>query len=231
MKTYSAKELEESRTPDGHPTLVAVNGKVYDVSSSKMWKKGVHVRAHKAGEDLSLQIRSAPHGLEVMDRVEQVGLFVPEESAGRGERVAPWPLDQVLDHHPHAMSSHFPIALVMVASLSILLYVLFRHESLETFALYLLVLSTISAPVVVGTGVLSWFYNYHAVWTGIYRGKVFLSAVLFAVQIVALAIRLLIVDEPSLASPVYWLYVLLVLGLTPVVAGLGYLGGKIVFPH
>ena len=55
--------------------LVAVEGKVYDVSASKRWVRGEHMKRHRAGTDLTNDIKAAPHGLEVLERVEAVGLY------------------------------------------------------------------------------------------------------------------------------------------------------------
>lgn len=43
-------------------------GKVYDVTASKLWNEGRHARRHQAWQDLTAAMAGAPHGLEVLDR-------------------------------------------------------------------------------------------------------------------------------------------------------------------
>jgi predicted heme/steroid binding protein len=61
----------------------AFEGKLYDATDSKWWKDGVHAGKHRAGTDLTQFIGDAPHGPEVLDRIELVGP-VPE---GGGEEL------------------------------------------------------------------------------------------------------------------------------------------------
>jgi len=75
---FTPDELEGFDGVDGNKALVAAMEKVYDVSSSPLWKGGVHVRRHKAGQDLTHYLEDAPHGPEVLDRFEKVGALVTE---------------------------------------------------------------------------------------------------------------------------------------------------------
>ncbi|MBD3348850.1 MAG: hypothetical protein GF400_06600, partial [Candidatus Eisenbacteria bacterium] len=56
----------------GHTRFV-YDGQLYDVSKSDLWKDGVHMGRHHAGTDLSGALEDAPHGDEVLERVEHVG--------------------------------------------------------------------------------------------------------------------------------------------------------------
>jgi len=76
MKTFSVEEISKSDGKDGNPSLVVVESRVYDVSSSKRWTGGIHMRRHQAGSDLTLDLKAAPHGTEVLERVELVGQLV-----------------------------------------------------------------------------------------------------------------------------------------------------------
>jgi predicted heme/steroid binding protein len=58
---------------EGHKGVVAVKGKLYDVTASRMWREGVHMRKHNAGQDLSEALQGAPHGAEVLQRVPMIG--------------------------------------------------------------------------------------------------------------------------------------------------------------
>ena len=47
MKAYTPETLAEENGKNGHGTLVAVGGKVYDVSASKNWVDGIHMKRHQ----------------------------------------------------------------------------------------------------------------------------------------------------------------------------------------
>jgi len=71
--SFTSDELDGYDGTEGSRTLVAAMGKVYDLSSSRMWKGGKHAGRHKAGGDLTQYLEDAPHGPEVLDRYEEVG--------------------------------------------------------------------------------------------------------------------------------------------------------------
>ena len=51
---------------DGRVTI-AYEGRVYDVSTSKLWREGRHARRHEAWRDLTAEMANAPHGPEVLE--------------------------------------------------------------------------------------------------------------------------------------------------------------------
>jgi predicted heme/steroid binding protein len=70
---------------EGRQALVALGGRVYDLSGSPLWAGGSHVRRHGAGNDLTAAIGQAPHGAEKLAAFPQVGTLVAStESAGAG---------------------------------------------------------------------------------------------------------------------------------------------------
>ncbi|MGC8603136.1 MAG: 4Fe-4S dicluster domain-containing protein [Desulfomonilaceae bacterium] len=86
MKIYTTQELAKLDGNDQNLVFIAVDGKVYDVSKSEKWAKGLHMNKHRAGRDLSQEIRSAPHGLEMLERAELAGSLLDfrENSTGSG---------------------------------------------------------------------------------------------------------------------------------------------------
>lgn len=52
---------------DGRVTI-AYEGRVYDVSASKLWRGGRHARRHEAWGDLTAEMANAPHGPEVLEQ-------------------------------------------------------------------------------------------------------------------------------------------------------------------
>jgi predicted heme/steroid binding protein len=51
---------------------VAFKGLVYDVSISRLWKNGKHYE-HWAGQDLTDELRDAPHTDKVFDKFKVIG--------------------------------------------------------------------------------------------------------------------------------------------------------------
>ena len=113
MKEFTTEELLSFNGKNGHPVYIAFEGKVYDVSKSPLWSKGLHMNRHVPGKDLRGEISAAPHGPEVLDRYPQVGVLKkgpPEEL-----KHLPSILQNLLQRypmarrHPHPMLVHFPI--------------------------------------------------------------------------------------------------------------------------
>jgi hydroxylamine dehydrogenase len=69
----TAEALPSLDGKDGSRAVVAVEGRLYDVSESRLWRDGVHVKKHRAGQDLTEALKGAPHGAEVLDRMPAVG--------------------------------------------------------------------------------------------------------------------------------------------------------------
>jgi len=73
LKKYTSKELLKCDGQGGRPAYVAVNGTVYDVSQSDLWKHGLHFQKHIAGRDLTAAIQRAPHSVALLKRLPVVG--------------------------------------------------------------------------------------------------------------------------------------------------------------
>lgn len=67
------EELARYDGRNGQPAYVAVNNVIYDVSASGMWQDGNHVDQHQAGQDLTEDLKRAPHVRKVVERFPSVG--------------------------------------------------------------------------------------------------------------------------------------------------------------
>lgn len=76
-KRLTLEELSRFDGKEGRPAYFGYKGKVYDVSSSQLWKKGSHMNKHPAGNDLTETIKTAPHGEEKIFRSLQVAELLP----------------------------------------------------------------------------------------------------------------------------------------------------------
>ncbi len=67
------EQLSSFDGANGKPAYIAVDGLIYDVTNSALWKNGAH-HGFTAGKDLTAEIKEkSPHGLSVLDRVPVVG--------------------------------------------------------------------------------------------------------------------------------------------------------------
>jgi predicted heme/steroid binding protein len=53
---------------------VAYKGMIYDVSRSKLWRAGKHYE-HWAGQDLTDELKDAPHNENVFDKFKIIGML------------------------------------------------------------------------------------------------------------------------------------------------------------
>jgi len=72
MTIYSIQELSLRNGHDKEEIWVAYLGNIYDVSSSRLWRKGQHYE-HWAGQDLTDELPDAPHTEKVFDKFNIVG--------------------------------------------------------------------------------------------------------------------------------------------------------------
>jgi predicted heme/steroid binding protein/uncharacterized membrane protein len=228
MKEFSIEELSSLNGKDGNPACIVYQGKVYDVTGSPLWLKGLHMNRHSSGRDLSAEISAAPHGIEVLERYPQVGVLKkgpPEEL-----KHLPVILQNLLlqfpiaRRHPHPVLVHFPIAFLMGSSLFILLHLIFQNPSFELTGFYLLILGSISSPFAIATGLFTWWVNYRLKLSHFVKRKIQLSVILLIFEIILILWRS---PHPGISSPFYLVMTLL---LAPIVFLLGYYGGQMTFP-
>lgn len=79
----SLNDLSDFDGTEGRPSYIAYNSKIYDMTGSDFWKKGVHFGRHKAGEDLSDKLEQSPHDETKILQMPVVGEFVPSHQIKR----------------------------------------------------------------------------------------------------------------------------------------------------
>lgn len=60
---------------DKEEIWIAFKGLVYDVTKSRLWRNGKHYE-HWAGQDLTDELKDAPHTQTVFDKFDVVGKLV-----------------------------------------------------------------------------------------------------------------------------------------------------------
>lgn len=74
----TVEELAQYNGKDGQKAYIAVDGIVYDVTNSAVWKNGQH-NGFEAGKDLTAEIKDkSPHGVAKLDNVVEIGKLVTE---------------------------------------------------------------------------------------------------------------------------------------------------------
>ncbi len=233
MKEFDPKELSKFNGKEERPAYVAYQGRVIDVSQSKLWKGGLHMTRHHSGNDLTTDIRAAPHTPEVLDRYPQVGVMQEEEVP---KRPMPKPLTRLLTRfpflrrHPHPMMVHFPIVFMVSTTLFNLLYLISGVKAFEITALHCLGAGILFTPVAVLTGWYTWWLNYLAKPLRPVSIKVRFSLILIVVQVVVFVWRIAVPDILSPFEGASAVYLLLVLSLIPLVTIIGWFGAQMTYP-
>ena len=75
MITFSKSQLALRNGQDRAEIWIAYKGNIYDVSSSNLWKKGMHYE-HWAGQDLTDELPDAPHTDSVFIKFKIIGKFI-----------------------------------------------------------------------------------------------------------------------------------------------------------
>ena len=233
MKEFDRESLKEFNGQDGKPVYVAYKGRVIDVTSSKFWKTGVHMKRHPSGTDLTTDIEAAPHGPEVLDRYPPVAVLKEKEEPARP--MPKW-LEgflgrfPILRRHPHPMVVHFPIVFAFSAALFNLLYLITGHLPFETTALHCLGGGVLFTPVAILTGYFTWWLNYLAKPMRAVTLKIRFSFLLWLLSILLFVWR---VSVPEIIRPFAggtFIYLLLIFSLIPIVTVVGWFGATLTFP-
>ena len=72
---FSLAELRLFDGKNGRKAYIAFSGKVYDVTASYHWRNGAHQVLHQAGHDLTLEMKDAPHGEDLLARFPVIGVL------------------------------------------------------------------------------------------------------------------------------------------------------------
>ncbi|MEJ2164338.1 MAG: cytochrome b5 domain-containing protein [Desulfobacterales bacterium] len=233
MKEFDVDELAGFNGENGNPIYVAYDGKVYDVSESKLWRSGQHMKRHRSGTDLTADMQAAPHESDVLERYPQVGIL---KKPAAEEPAIPQPIARLIDRfpflrrHPHPMTVHFPIAFAFSTTIFNILYLIAGIKSFELTALHCLGGGILFTVVGIATGFYTWWMNYMAKPLKAVKIKIPLTITLLITEIVIFIWRIIkpdIVDALHAGSVVYFL---LVLALVPMITVIGWYGASMTFP-
>ena len=232
MQEFDIAELEKFDGNNGRPVYVAHKGKVYDVSNSKLWENGLHMKRHHAGNDLTVDIQGAPHEPDVLERYPQVGILKKEVMELEIPQPLAWLLGKVpmLRRHPHPMTVHFPIVFSFSTTIFNILYLVTGIKSLEITALHCLGAGILFTAVAIATGLYTWWINYMLKPLKAVKVKMPLSITLLVTQIIAFVWRIKVPDVIDSIQGINIIYFLLVLSFFPMVVVIGWFGAFLTFP-
>ena len=77
LKSFSRSELALRNGQERSEVWVGYKGFSYDVTRSKLWRSGKHYE-HWAGQDLTSELKDAPHTAHVFEKFEKVGKISSE---------------------------------------------------------------------------------------------------------------------------------------------------------
>ncbi len=232
MQEFEIADLEKFDGNEGRPIYVAYKGKVYDVTDSKLWRNGLHMKRHHAGQDLTADIQGAPHETDVLERYPQVGILKKEVVEQEIPQALAWLLEKYpfLRRHPHPMTVHFPIVFAFATAVFNILYLITGNKSFEITALHCLAGGILFTVVGISTGVYTWWLNYMAKPMRPVKIKMPLTLILLVTEITIFIWRISVPDVLDSLKGFSLLYLLLVLSLIPMITVIGWFGASMTFP-
>ncbi len=74
LPVYTRSQLALRNGQDKPQIWIAHEGKIYDVTHSRLWLNGKHYE-HWAGQDLTEELAGAPHTADVFGRFNVIGIL------------------------------------------------------------------------------------------------------------------------------------------------------------
>ena len=217
------EELQNFDGKDGRKSYVSYEGKIYDVTDSKLWKNGKHAGKHFAGMDLSEALKVAPHGAEVLERFAHVGEIEtiketkehPQEATFKDTVRALYRI-----FHPHPMFIHFPMGLINFAVIMQIIYYFTGYPSFSTAGFYAIATAVVFLVPTIVSGFVSWWVNYNLTKNKIFMIKISFSFILLIMCITEFFVGLNNGEEGIFYNVMLFLNV-------PVLTVIGFNGGKL----
>jgi len=233
VKDITDEELAQNDGKNGRPAYIVHKEDVIDVSDSKLWRGGVHMNRHHAGRNLTADIQSAPHGLDMLDRYPTIGRYRPEAEAAPDKPAFVLKLIKkfpMLKRHPHPMTVHFPIVFMISTTIFNLLYLLTGVKAFETTAYHCLGGGLLFTLVAILTGLYAWWMNYMSKPLRAITIKKCVSILMLILGIIAFVWRSVDPEVLDAGTGVGLLYLLIVLSFFPIVTVIGWFGAHLTFP-
>jgi uncharacterized membrane protein len=142
-------------------------------------------------------------------------------------RMVDFALGQMLKHHLHPVSVHFPNGVLPVAVLFFMAALIFNVDSLATAGFYNVVVVLVALPLVIFAGFVEWIKKYNSAMTLLFKIKIIAAFTTFLACLVSL---LWFMKDPAVLHSCYaWLFILINAAMVGAAGVAGFLGGKLVF--
>jgi predicted heme/steroid binding protein/uncharacterized membrane protein len=220
-------DFQQFSGKDGKPSYIAYRGHIYNVSKSKHWENGTHMNSHMAGEDLTDALYGAPHGEEVLEKLEKVEILEDEIEYSPADERKETLRDLYRKFHPHPILIHFPIGSLFLGAALQFLFLITRNPSLENAAFYAFVFGTLFELPAVASGIISWWVNYDLTLISIFKNKLIFSIILLVTSCFIVIMRFCIADISFQVNIFSLIYNIAIFSSIIVLVILGYYGGKI----
>lgn len=74
LPVFTLQQLSLRNGQDREEIWIAFEGNIYDVGASRLWRNGKHYE-HWAGQDLTEELKDAPHTQKVFEKFEVIGVL------------------------------------------------------------------------------------------------------------------------------------------------------------
>ena len=136
-------------------------------------------------------------------------------------------LEQMVKHHAHPVSVHFPNGVLPVAVLFFVAALLFNVESLATAGFYNIIVVLVALPLVIVAGFVEWVKKYNSALTLFFKIKIIAAFITLFSCFISLV---WFMKDPSVLHSCYaWLFILINVAMVGAAGVAGLLGGKLVF--
>ena len=136
---------------------------------------------------------------------------------------------QILKHHLHPISVHFPNGVLPAAVVFLLITAQFQFAGFEVAAFFNLAFVLITMPVIMFSGYLEWQNRYNGALTWLFKVKILSSLVVITCLTWLVGWRIINPEVMAADSPVKWVYVSIAVVMVGAAGIAGHLGGKLVF--
>ena len=136
-------------------------------------------------------------------------------------------MNQMVKHHIHPVSVHFPNGVLPVAVIFFVAAFLFGANSLATAGFFNVIAVFVSLPLVIAAGFVEWTRKYNSALTWLFKVKILAASVTL---VTCFASLVWYASQPGvLGSSLAWLFLLLNIVMLASAGVAGFLGGKLVF--
>lgn len=137
--------------------------------------------------------------------------------------------NQILRHHLHPISVHFPNGVLPTALVFLLIGGILQISGFELAAFFNFVFVLLNMPIVMLAGYLEWQNRYNGALTLLFKVKIASSLVVIVCLTWLVGWRIINPDVMAGDSPAKWMYITIAVVMVGAAGIAGHLGGKLVF--